>query len=164
MKTITTEELNKIKENLLNSMKTLFKRDKGLDPVTILVSQDGQLAFVPTPFRTHIEKQMMVEGIKLVCQKTNPAAVVTINEAWFKQMKGGEKEAREFEKELKDTGRSVSDYDDKKEVAIMMFETADGHEMIIHDIDRVNNDLINEERSNQVEGIFCNLLTPIKTA
>ena len=160
MEAITTEKLNEIKEKLINAMKVNFKRDGGLDPVALLVSQEGEMAIVPTPYTNNNEKQLMIEGIKFVCKETKPAAVVMINEAWIKQIDKKDKGA--FERELKETGKSIKDYDDKKEIAIMMFETAQGHEMINYDIDRSKNELINEMRTNQVQGAFCNLLTPTK--
>jgi len=156
---ITVTELNKIKESLLNGMKENFKKEGSLEPIMILVGQDGKLAIVSTPYTNQTEKRLMIGGVKQMCKQMNPAAIAMINEAWMAMIPKGERE--KFEKELKDSGKSVKDVVGRKECAIMIFETAYSHEMIIRDIDKVNNDLINEVRTNEVESIFCNMLAPV---
>jgi hypothetical protein len=159
---ITVTELNKIKESLLNGMKENFKQEGSLEPITILVGQDGEMAIISTPYTNQTEKRLMIGGVKQMCKQMNPAAIAMINEAWMATIpKGSKSDQEKFQKELKESGKSVKDISGRKECAVMIFETAYSHEMIIRDIDKVNNDLINEMRTNKVESIFCNMLAPV---
>lgn len=158
--TMTITELNTIKEELVESMKSVFKKDKSLEPMAIMIGQDGKIGFMPMPFRDHQEKQNMINGLKAVCRNLNPAAVVIIHEAWILVVDKNDKEGIKKVEDLAKSGKSVKDLDGRKESVVVMFETFLGHEMITYDIDS-NKKLINELRTKEVKGIFCNLLTPV---
>ena len=116
---MTTIELNKIKESLLNSVKNNFKKDGRLDPVMILIGQDGQLAFISTPYTNNIEKQMMINGVKSVCKETNPAAIAMINEAKMMPKNSNREDVDNFEKELKASGKALKIWTTRKRLLLL---------------------------------------------
>ena len=156
---VDVKELNKIKDTLLSKMKELFKKDGKIDSMGIVVDKDGTVAFVPMPYRDNQEKLIMIDGLKSICRKHSPAAVVIINEAW--SVVRPQDDFNKFKDELKSTGKSIKDLPDKKEIAIMFFETNFNQEIISFDIERPSNNLVNETRNKNATGIFSNLLTPV---
>ena len=158
MKQITTVDLNKIKESLVDKMKLNFKNSGSILPVVFIIAPNGDLTIIATPYTSHEEKDFMMNTVRQMCKRVDAIAVCIINEAWVRIAKGSLKEA---EKEMKDAGKRISDYDDKKEVALMMFETKLTGETIMFDMDRTNNELINKTGGMTAGGSFSNILSPI---
>ena len=73
----------------------------------------------------------MMEGVRMICEKEDAIALFLINEAWIKEVHKDDKET--IKKADKD---GVSSFEDKKEVAMMIFETKLKSEIIQFDIDR----------------------------
>lgn len=130
---ITTEDLNNMKDVFIEAMKKNFKNDGEISPVAIIISHDGQPNFIPTPYRDLDEKRMMMEGVRAICQKVDAIALFLINEAWIKQVDKNDKATIE-----KADKEGISSFDDKKEVAMMIFETKLTSQIISFDLDRVN--------------------------
>jgi len=151
------EELHKIKEMLFTTMKETFKKDGEVLPLAVIVKQDGQLDYIPMRFSNQLEKQIMTQQIKMMCQQLNPLAVAIMQEAWMAKV--DKKDADALRKEMAEKGIGVKDLENKKEVTILLFETSAGNEMISCDIERKDNTLVNEVRTNEVKGIFSNLLS-----
>jgi hypothetical protein len=108
-------------------------------------------------FSNQLEKQIMTQQIKMMCQQLNPLAVAIMQEAWMAKV--DKKDADALRKEMAEKGIGVKDLENKKEVTIFLFETSAGNEMISCDIERKDNTLVNEVRTNEVKGIFSNLLS-----
>lgn len=157
IKMITTEELNKIKEDFIVSMKYNFKRDGQLFPIASIIAPDGKMTIIGTPYSTHEEKAVVTDYIIKTCKELDAIALFIINEAWVRVSKGSLEEA---EKEMKDAGKRISDYDDKKEVALIVFETKFTTETTFFDIDRTTNELINKKSGVSAGGNFSNILSP----
>lgn len=154
-------DIQKIKESNIQSMKEAFKRDKKLFPVCIIVEPNGKVQYIGTPFKTHEEKDIMMNYVKDTCRKVKAIAVFIITEAWLKKIK-----KEDYEKVIEDmrkTGKRVADYGDKVEVAMMIFETKTSSENIIFDIDRQKNELVNMIVQPLQEGNFKNILCDIQT-
>ena len=132
-------EVKAIKESLIDKMKEVFFKLGSIEPMGIVVDKDGTIAFVPMPYKDNTEKKIMTDLLKNICRRHTPAAVCIVNEAW-----------------------AVKNVDNKKEIAMMIFETNFNKEMICFDIDRKNKALINESRTDKFESDnFSNLLIPV---
>jgi hypothetical protein len=155
---ITTADLRKVKDTLIEGMKTNFKNDGNIFPVVIVIGPSGSLTPIPTPYRTHEEKAFMMNIVRVICKKTDAIAVAVITEAWIKTV--NKEDSKKFMEEMKASGKTVSDYGDKKEVAVIMFETKLTGETITFDMDRDNNKLINKISATTTGGDFANILSP----
>jgi hypothetical protein len=151
------EELNKIKEMLFTTMKETFKKNGEVLPMAVIIKQDRELSYYPMRFTNQLEKQIMTQQIKMMCQQLNPLAVAIMQEAWMAKV--DKKDADALRKEMAEKGIGVKDLENKKEIAMLLFETSAGNEMISCDIERKDNTLVNEVRTNEVKGIFSNLLS-----
>lgn len=155
------EKLNKLKEATIESIKANFKRDKQVFPVCIIVEPDGKTQFIGTPFRNLEEKKVMMGYVKDTCKKVNAIAVFIINEAWVR--KTTPEQYKQFNEEFKRSGKRISEYDDKKEVAMMIFETKTSSTLFMFDIDRQKNELVNMISSPTGGGDFMHTLCEIQT-
>lgn len=158
-KLITTEDLNKIKESNIESMKINFKRDGNLFPVVMIIAPDGGMTIIGTPYTSNKQKTKMMNEVKDMCKKIDAISVIIINEAWMKSVK--KEDYDKYVNEMKVTGKRVSDYSDKKECAIVIFETKFTNECVTFDIDRTNNELINRNSQMLAGGDFANILCPV---
>lgn len=156
-----SEKLNKLKEATIESIKNNFKRDKQIFPVCIIVEPDGKTQFIGTPFRNLEEKKVMMGYVKDTCKKVKAIAVFIINEAWVR--KTTPEQFKQFNEEFKKTGKRISEYDDKKEVAMMIFETNTSSTLFMFDIDRQKNELVNMVSSPTRGGDFMHTLCEIQT-
>jgi hypothetical protein len=156
---ITTADLNRLKESLTEGMKINFKNDGKLMPVAIVIAPDGKMTHIVTPYENQEEKALMMNAVRAICKNVDAIAVGVINEAWIRMVK--KEDSKKALDEMKETGKRVSDYDDKKEVAFLMFETKLTGESITFDIDRTNNELINKRSGRTSGGDFANILSPI---
>lgn len=159
--TITTEEINRIKDVTINMMKQNFKNDGKLFPVIMALEANGKMTYVGTPYRNHEEKKATINYAKLLCKKINAVAFFMINEAWVRKVTP--EQMKEYSEEFKKSGKRISDYDDKKEVVIMVFETKTSSTLIQFDIDRQKNELINMITSPTGGGDFQHILCDIQT-
>lgn len=159
--TITNEQVEKIKQTNIELMKSNFKRDKELYPTVMILEPNGNLQVVGTPYRNQQEKDYMMGFVKETCKKVNAIAVFIINEAWVR--KTTPEQFKKFNEEFKNTGKRISEYDDKKEVAMMIFETKTSSTLFMFDIDRQKNELVNMVSSPTRGGDFMHTLCEIQT-
>ena len=159
MKNITTTDLHKIKESLLESMKINFKNNGKLFPVVFIIAPDGEMTVIGTPYTSQEEKNLMMGMVRSKCKEVDAIAVCIVNEAWIRKVTP--EEYKKFQEEFAKTGKRISGYDDKKEVALMMIETKLTGETIAFDIDRSNNELINKISARTEGGDFSHILSPI---
>lgn len=159
--TITNEQVEKIKQTNLELMKSNFKRDKELYPTVMILEPNGNLQVIGTPYRSQEEKSAMMYAVKQTCKKVNAIAVFIINEAWVR--KTTPEQFKKFNEEFKRSGKRISEYDDKKEVAMMIFETKTSSTLFMFDIDREKNELINMISSPTGGGDFMHTLCEIQT-
>jgi len=160
MKQITTADLQKTKESLLESMKKNFKNDISILPAVFIIAPNGEMTIIPTPYRNQNEKDAMMGAVRQLCKKINAVAVCIINEAWVRAIKSEDYD--KVLKDMKETGKRISDYGDKKEVTLMMFQTKELSETITFDMDRVNRELINKISGETAGGDFANILSTTK--
>ncbi len=159
--TITTEEINQIKEVTIRMMKQNFKNDGKLFPVIMALEANGKMTYIGTPYRNQEEKKLTINYAKEICKKINAVAFFMINEAWVRKLTP--EQAKQYSEEFKKSGKRISEYDDKKEVAIMVFETKTSSTLIMFDIDRQKNELVNMIASPSAGGDFQNILCDIQT-
>ncbi len=157
MTLITTSDLNKIKESILAGMKINFKNDGEISSMVIIIHPDGIHTYIQALYTTHAEKNIMLNVVKDVCKSVDAVAVITISEAWVKTVKP--EEYKNLVKQMKETGAKISDFSDKKEVALMMYETKFTGQTITFEMDRANRELINEIRAETSGGDFANMLS-----
>lgn len=158
---IKTEEINRIKEANIEMMKQHFKKDGKLFPVIMAIEANGKITYVGTPYTNQEEKMKTLQYAKELCKKINAVAFFMINEAWVRKV--NPEQYKQYLEELKKTGKRVSEYGDRQEVAIMVFETRTSTMMYKFDIDRQKNELVNMECTTQAEGDFCKILCEIQT-
>lgn len=158
---ITQEQVEKIKQTNIEMMKANFKRDKQLFPTVMILEPNGKLQVIGTPYRNQQEKVLMMNMVKYTCKKVNAVAVFIINEAWVR--KTTPEQFKKFNEEFKKSGKRISEYDDKKEVAMMIFETKTSSTSFMFDIDREKNELVNMISSPTGGGDFMHTLCDIKT-
>jgi hypothetical protein len=158
---ITTDEINRIKEVNINMMKQHFKDDGKLFPISMVLEPNGKLQCIGTPYESQEQKTYMMNKVKEICKEVKAVAVFIINEAWIRKVTPEQYE--QYEKELKRTGKRVSEYGDKQEVAMMLFETKTLSQLITFDIDRTKNELINMTCNPTGGGDFMHTLCNIKT-
>ncbi|HWY10234.1 MAG TPA: hypothetical protein VN026_02860 [Bacteroidia bacterium] len=156
---ITTADLNKIKDTLLENMKENFKNDGEIYPVVIVITPNGDMHLIATPYSNQQEKNEMMNEVMTMCKNLDAIALFLINEAWIKKIKV--EDYNKFTKEMDDKNKRISDYDDKEEVAMMMFETKLHCETIMFELDKVNRQLINRKGGMTKGGNFANILSPI---
>lgn len=158
---MTEQDINKIKEKNIEMMKVNFKNYKTLYPVCIVIEPNGNFQAIGTPFKNQQEKNYMMNEVKNTCKKVNAVAIFIINEAWVR--KTTPEQYKKFQEEFEKTGKRISEYDDKKEVAMMMFETKTSSTLFMFDIDREKNELVNMISSPTGGGDFKNILCDIQT-
>jgi hypothetical protein len=158
---IKTEEINRIKDVTISMMKQNFKNDGKLFPVIMALEASGKMNYIGTPFRNQEEKMQTLRYAKELCKKINAVAFFMITEAWF--MKATPEEYKKYIEELQRTGKRVGDYNDKKEVVILLFETKTSSTTYTFDIDRQKNELINMNYITSGDGDFKNILCEIQT-
>ena len=157
---ITVIELNQKKEELVGKMKNVFSKFGFIEPMAVIICQDGKAFIMETPFSNEQEKQIIMAGVKALCRKFNAAAVAIINEAWvveFDKEKFNQKDAEDM---IKHVG-GVKNMPKRKECAICCFETLYEQEMITFGIDRNGRVLTDEQRTTNVSGNFSNILSPV---
>ncbi len=158
-KIITTADLSKVRDTLVKGMIQNFKNDGEIFPTAIIIDPKGKMTIIGTPYTNQNEKNQMMGAVESQCKKVDAIALFLISEAWVRAIKT-EDYAKTL-KEMEDKGKRVSDYDDKKEVAILIFETKLTTETITFEIDRENNELINKISARTAGGNFANILSPV---
>jgi len=158
---VTKEEISRIKNVNIETMKQHFKRDGKLFPVIMAIGSDGKMTLVGTPYSTQEEKMIMLSYAKKLCKEINAVAFFMINEAWVRKV--NPEQYKKYIEELNKTGKRVSEYNDKKEVAVMVFETKTSSTMFMFDIDRTKNELVNMVSSPSAGGDFTKILCDIQT-
>ena len=151
-------DLNKVRERWIDSAKMLFKRDKYLDSVALILAGNGDLFACKLVFESKEEKANCIRAVRKMCAEHNAVAVCLINEVWAMtvprvkceegiqeyQRRGGDLNKEEFK-------------GDRKERVLICFETKLTAESISFDIDRKNNELVNEE-AGKYTGMFTDIL------
>jgi len=158
---INSDDIKKIKEVIINMMKQNFKADGKLFPVIMALEPNGKMTYVGTTYTNQEEKKKTLEYAKELCAKINAVALFMINEAWIKKIKPEDYE--NIMADMKKTGKRISDYGDRGEIGMMLFETKTSSQMITFDIDRTNNELINMMENPTEGGDFKNILCAIQT-
>lgn len=135
-------DLQKLKEDLVENAKRIFKKDSRLAPVALVVTRD-QFIPVVMVFETKEQREVMLRQVKKICQDFQAIAVMLVNESWAIKVKKEDKEA--FDKEYAEK-KDIANFDGKKEIASLIFETDLTNEVIVFDIDREKKELVNERR------------------
>jgi len=156
-----TQTLNKLKENTIETMKQNFKKDGKLYPVVMVIDDKEQMHYIGTPYTNHEEKKQMMTFVKDYVKDKKAIAIFIINEAWVRKIKV--EDHQKVMEEMKKSGKRISDYDDKQEVAILVFETKTSSTIFQFEIDRQKNELGKVISSPMSGGDFKNILCDIQT-
>jgi hypothetical protein len=154
---MTSADLTKIKEGVLNSVKQNFNNEGKLLSCAIIISLDGKMNVIGMPFTTQEEKIWMLDEVKKFCVKLNAVSLFIISEAWKKKFDKQSSEIADY----KSGKKRVSDSDDKEECVIITYETKLISETISFEIDRSNNELINMDSGTSGGGNFSNILCDV---
>ncbi len=152
---MTREDLNAIRETFIGGMKQNFKQDGTIYPVSIIVSGNGKLTIIKMPFADNEEKQLVFSGLRRLIVELDAVAIFLINEAWTVVR---QEDYSRLMKEMRESGKQIKDLDDKKEVAMMIFETKLTTETIIFDLDKEKLELTNRISGTVDGGNFSNFL------
>jgi hypothetical protein len=145
--------IQQVKSNILNAVKENFRRDKKIDSVALIIDKNGLLHPIGTLFSNNEEKLATIQFIKDYCIEIEAVALFLINEAWKRKTSRKDWKEQEY--------KSVSEYEDKEECVMVNFETQLYGETICFDIDRNQNELVNQQSAISEGGNFSNILFKI---
>jgi len=158
MSELRQDPLNRVKENMLESVRENFIRDGEVVPVAILYYPNGQGEVIATELRDEKAKTAFVTFLRKHCRDKQPLAMMLVTEAHMLIVASKEEEERIRGKEIKDVEGAT-------DVIVCSFETKLTSEVIIMEVMSVGgkNIIVREKRKGTVlSGNFKDILaTPI---
>lgn len=120
MNITTNEKLNHIVEKT----RDIFKKDEYIQPITFLFDKDNNGTVLHGfDFSNDITKDMFSFVIKKICNEKQIVELFLVVESWVKEFKCNKESFEDEYEDFKDRGKRVSEYDDKKEVIMILHET-----------------------------------------
>jgi hypothetical protein len=149
---ITTEEIEKFKKAFVDMTKEWFLKHGELRANAMLMNESFEVFPVLMPDPENIKQ--VAEAIRALCRQHQCVVACIAMEFWVHEVEATPTAIQDFKK----LGKMVSELPEKKEVVTIYMETLAGAEQFLYNINRPDNNLVNETKAKTIMDVFANIL------